>query len=88
MVKVKINSCGFMGDTLPDDVRLAFDTGKQVLVEVENGTCIGELFENMPWLGRPYEEFIVVSINGQQKALDYVLQQDDVVDVIIPAAGG
>ena len=77
-----------MGAALPEDLQQDFDAGRPLAVEVEPGTTIEGLFRKLPWLGSPFEEFIVVSVNGQQRGLDYVLQSEDAIDVIIPAAGG
>ena len=88
MPTIKIRSCGFMGAALPEDLQQDFAADKPLSVEVEPGTTIEGLFRKLPWLGSPFEEFIVVSVNDQQRELDYVLQPEDVIDVIIPAAGG
>jgi molybdopterin converting factor small subunit len=77
-----------MGPALPEKYRLDFDSGRPLVVEIESGTSVEGLFRELPWLGRPFEEIIVVSVNGQQQELDYVLQPGDVLDIIIPAAGG
>ena len=88
MPTIKIRSCGFMGAGLPENLRSDFDSGRPLVVEIEPGTSIEGLFRKLPWLGRPFEEIIVVSVNGQQQELDYVLQPEDVIDIVIPAAGG
>jgi molybdopterin converting factor small subunit len=77
-----------MGEALPDNFRSDYDAGRPLVINIEQGTCVGELFTKLPWLGRPFEEFIVVFVNDQQRELDYMLQPEDVIDVIIPAAGG
>ena len=88
MPTIKIRSCGFMGATLPENLQPDFDSGRPLAIEVEPGTTIEGLFRKLPWLGSPFEEFIVVSVNGQQRELDYILQPEDVIDLIFPAAGG
>jgi len=60
-------------------------------VEVEPGTCIEELLLKMPWLGPPEEYddlMLVVFVNGKLQPYDYILTDNDVLNLHIPMGGG
>jgi molybdopterin converting factor small subunit len=46
------------------------------------------MFKELPWLGKPLEDSILIFINAQQAALNDELRSGDVLDLITPAAGG
>ena len=58
-------------------------------MEVEPGTSVEGLLTKLPWLGLDgsFDDMILVFVNGQQQALDYMLQSEDVLDLHTPAAG-
>jgi hypothetical protein len=86
LITIKIRS--FFAAVLPDDLWSQFISGNPLVVEVEPGTSVKGLLRELPWLGRSFDDMILVFVNGQEQALDYVLQSEDVVDLHIPASGG
>ena len=73
---------------LPEDMRLDYIMGKPIVVELEAGTTLAGMLEKLPWLGRPFEESILIFVNDQEEALGYELQSGDVLDLVTPAGGG
>jgi len=88
LTTIKIRS--YFAAGLPDDLWSQFISGDSLVVEVEPGTSIEGLLRQMPWLGLGgvSDDMILVFVNGQQQALNYVLQSEDVIDLHIPASGG
>ncbi len=88
MITVKIRS--FFAAGLPDDLWSQFMSGNSLVVEVEPGTSVEGLLRKLPWLGLggSFDDMILVFVNDQQQALNYVLQSEDVLDLHIPASGG
>ncbi len=88
MITIKIKS--FFAGGLPDELWSQFISGNSLIVEVEPGTSVEGLLQKLPWLGLggSFDDMILVFVNGQQQALDYVLQSEDVLDLHIPASGG
>lgn len=88
MITIEIRS--FFAGGLPDDLWSQFISGNSLVVEVEPGTSVEGLLRKLPWLGlgESFDDMILVFVNGQQQALNYVLQSEDVIDLHIPASGG
>ncbi len=88
MIEIKIRSYDVITAALPEDMRLDRSLGKPLIVELEEGAKVIDIFEKLPWLGRPLEDTIVVFINGQAEKLYSELQSGDVVDIMTPSGGG
>ena len=87
-IKVTIRSYDIITATLPEDMRLDRKLGKPIVVELQSGTNVEAMFEELPWLGNPLEDTILIFINGEQAVLSDELRSGDVLDLITPAAGG
>ena len=87
-IKVTIRSYDIITATLPEDMRLDRELGKPIVVELQSGTNVEAMFEELPWLGNPLEDTILIFVNGEQAALSDELRSGDVLDLITPAAGG
>jgi molybdopterin converting factor small subunit len=89
MFKVKIRSTFALG--LTDELRTQMDSGDGFYLEVEQGATVQELLQSFPALGPPevYDDMMMhVFVNGKLRGFDHVLQDEDVVDLHIPVAGG
>ena len=53
---------------------------------VEEGTTLAQLVERL--LGLRSGSVLAVAVNGQLSSLDYVIQEQDRVDLFPPLAGG
>ena len=73
---------------LPEDMRLQRIMGKPVVVEPEEGTSVPDIFEKLPWLGRPLEDTILVFVNGKAGMLNDKLKSGDTIDLLRPSGGG
>jgi molybdopterin converting factor small subunit len=89
LIKIKLRSTYGIGST--DHLRSGSSLGKDLVVEVEQGTNVEGLLQKLPSLG-PSEAFddimIHVFVNGKLRGDDYVLQPGDVIDLHIPVSGG
>jgi molybdopterin converting factor small subunit len=88
-MKIRIKSLFAVGAT--DYLKEAPGSGKEMHMEIEEGTTIDELLKTIPAIGPP-EQFddimLHVFVNGHLKGFDYVLQPGDVLDLHIPVSGG
>jgi len=88
-MKIRIKSIFAVG--LTEKLRSLFASGKDLVMEVEQGTKVQELLEKTGSMG-PVESFddlmIHVFVNGKQKGFDYELMPGDVLDIHIPVSGG
>jgi molybdopterin converting factor small subunit len=87
-IKVIIRSYDIMSACLPKDMHLDRKLGQPIPVELVAGTDVGGMFKELPWLGSPLDDTILVFVNGQSATLDHKLREGDIVDLITPAAGG
>jgi len=88
MIKVKIRSYDVITAALPEDMRADRSLGKPFVVELEDGAKVIDIFEKLPWLGRPLEDTILIFINGQAEMLYSELQSGDTIDIMTPSGGG
>jgi molybdopterin converting factor small subunit len=88
-MKIRIKSLFAVGAT--DHLKDTPGSGKEMLMEIEEGTTVDELLKTLPAIGPP-EQFddimLHVFVNGRLKGFDYVLQSGDVLDLHIPVSGG
>ena len=87
LVTVKVRTFDFGGASRPKGLDVK-NSNKPIEVEVETGTNLEGLFKKYSWLGDPRDNSIMAFVNGQQKGLDYLLQQGDVLDFLTPMGGG
>lgn len=88
MINVKIRSYDVITAALPEDMRLDRTLGKPLTVELEEGAKVIDIFEKLPWLGRPLDDTILVFINGQAEKLFSQLHEGDTIDLMTPSGGG
>ena len=88
MIKVTIRSYDVITAALPKDMRLDRSLGKPLVVELKEGAKVIDIFKKLPWLGRPFDDTILVFINGQAEKLYSELQSGDIVDIMTPSGGG
>jgi molybdopterin converting factor small subunit len=88
-VKVRVKSVYAFG--LGRERREAFDSGKDLVLDLEAGTTVEGLLSVLPSLGPPesFDDMMMhVFVNGEARGFDYVLGRGDVVDIHLPASGG
>ena len=88
MIKITIRSYDVITASLPKDMRLDRSLGKPLVVELGEGAKVIDIFEKLPWLGRPFDDTILVFINGQAEKLNSELQSGDTIDLMTPSGGG
>lgn len=89
MIRITVRSTFAVGFT--ERLRSLLGSGGDMIVEVEPGTNVQELLEKMGSLGQSesFDDIMIhVFVNGKLKGFDYVLQQEDVLDIHIPVSGG
>lgn len=88
MITITIRSYDVITAALPENMRLDRSLGKPLAIELEEGAKIIDIFEKLPWLGRPFDDTILVFINGKAEKIYSELQSGDTVDIITPSGGG
>jgi hypothetical protein len=88
MIEVNIRSYDVITAALPEDMRLDRSLGKPLVVELEDGAKVMDIFKKLPWLGRPHDDTILVFINGQAEMLYSELHSGDTIDIMTPSGGG
>jgi hypothetical protein len=87
-IEVTIRSFDVINAALPEDMRLDRIMGKPLVVELEQGARVVDIFTILPWLANPIEDTIVVFINGEAATINSTLQAGDVLDIMTPSGGG
>jgi hypothetical protein len=88
MIKVTIRSYDIINAALPEDMRLDRIMGKPLLVELEQGARVIDIFKNLPWLADPIRDTVVVFINSQAETINSQLHDGDILDLMTPSGGG
>jgi len=88
MIKVTIRSYDVINAALPEDMRLDRIMGKPLLVELEQGARVIDIFKSMPWLADPIRDTVVVFINSQTETINSQLHDGDILDLMTPSGGG
>ncbi len=87
-MKITIRSYDIVTALLPRDMRLDRIMGKPLVVELQEGARVLDIFEKLPWLGRPLEDTILAFVNGESGMLNDELKSGDVIDLLGPSGGG
>jgi len=87
-IKITIRSYDVISAALPEDMRLDRMMGKPLVVELEEGANVLDIFKKLPWLGRPFDDTILVFINNQAETLNSKLESGDTIDIMTPSGGG
>ncbi len=56
-------------------------------IEIMEGTTIADLLTKYN-IKEEHQQYIILSVNGEQKRLSYVLQEDDSLSLYLPIGGG
>ncbi len=88
MIEVKLRSYDVISAALPKDTSFDQPIGEPLVVELDEGAKIIDIFNKLPWLGRPYDDTILVFINGEAKMLMSELESGDTIDILTPSGGG
>ena len=87
-IEITIRSFDVINAALPEDMRLDRIMGKPLVVELEKGARVVEIFTKLPWLADPIKDTVIVFINGEAATINSTLQADDVLDIMTPSGGG
>jgi hypothetical protein len=87
-IEVTIRSFDVINAALPEDMRLDRIMGKPLVVELEQGARVVDIFTKLPWLADPMEDTVIVFINGEAATLNSGMQSGDVLDIMTPSGGG
>jgi hypothetical protein len=87
-IEVTIRSFDVINAALPEDMRLDRIMGKPLVVELEQGARVVDIFTILPWLANPIEDTVIVFINGEAATINSTLQAGDVLDIMTPSGGG
>ena len=87
-IEVTIRSFDVINAALPEDMRLDRIMGKPLVVELEQGARVVDIFTKLPWLADPIEDTVIVFINGEAATINSTLQAGDVLDIMTPSGGG
>jgi hypothetical protein len=87
-IEVTIRSFDVINAALPEDMRLDRIMGKPLVVELEQGARVVDIFTILPWLANPIEDTVIVFINGEAATINSTLQAGDVLDLMTPSGGG
>lgn len=88
MINVTIRSYDVINAALPEDMRLDRIMGKPLLVELEEGARVIDIFKKLPWLADPIRDTVIVFINSEAETLNSSLHDGDILDLMTPSGGG
>ena len=87
-IEVTIRSFDVISASLPEDMSMDRIMGKPLVVELEQGARVVDIFTILPWLANPIEDTVIVFINGEAATINSTLQTGDVLDIMTPSGGG
>ena len=87
-IEVTIRSFDVINAALPEDMRLDRIMGKPLVVELEQGARVVDIFTKLPWLADPIRDTVIVFINGEAATINSEVQSGDVLDIMTPSGGG
>ena len=87
-IEVTIRSFDVINAALPEDMRLDRIMGKPLVVELEQGARVVDIFTKLPWLADPIRDTVIVFINGEAATINSTMQAGDVLDIMTPSGGG
>lgn len=87
-IEVTIRSYDVVTAALPEEMQLDRSMGKPLVVELESGAKVVDIFTKLPWLANPIEDTVIVFINGEAATINSKMQSGDVLDIMTPSGGG
>jgi molybdopterin converting factor small subunit len=88
-VKIKLKSSFAVGVT--EEFLARFQNGHEVIVELDRGSTVLDLLGSLSSIGSPGEwddMLLHVFVNQELKGMDYVLQDNDEINLHLPVSGG
>jgi molybdopterin converting factor small subunit len=88
-VKIKLKSSFAVGVT--EEFLARFQNGHEVIVELDRGATVLDLLSRLSSIGSPGEwddMLLHVFVNQELKGMDYVLQDNDEINLHLPVSGG
>ena len=88
-IKIKLKSSFAVGVT--EEFLTYFQNGHEVMIDLDQGTTVLDLLNRLSSLGSPndWDDMLLhIFVNQEIKGMDYVLQDNDEVNIHLPTAGG
>ena len=88
-IKIKLKSSFAVGIT--EEFLTHFQNGHEVIIDLDQGTTVLDLLNRLSSLGSPndWDDMLLhVFVNQEIKGMDYVLQDNDEINIHLPTAGG
>lgn len=88
-IKIKLKSSFAVGVT--EEFLANFQDGHEVILELDEGTTVGDLLLKLSSIGTPDEwddMLLHVFVNDTIRGMDYVLKGNDEVNLHLPISGG
>ena len=88
-IKIRLKSSFAVGVT--EEFLAHFQNGHEVIIELDQGSTILDLLKRLSSIGSPNEwddMLLHVFVNQELKGMDYVLQDDDGINLHLPVSGG
>lgn len=88
-VKIKLKSSFAVGVT--EEFLESFQSGHEVIMELDQGSTVLDLLNRLSSIGSPDEwddMLLHVFVNNELRGMDYVLQDNDEINLHLPISGG
>jgi molybdopterin converting factor small subunit len=88
-IKIKLKSSFAIGAT--EEFLANFQDGHEVIIELAKGSNVLDLLNRLSSIGSAHEwddMLLHVFVNNVLKGMDYVLQDDDEINLHLPISGG
>lgn len=88
-IKIKLKSSFAVGAT--EEFLADFKDGHDIIMELDEGATVGDLLLKLSSIGAPEEwddMLLHVFINDVVRGMDYILQDDDEINLHLPVSGG
>ena len=88
-IKIRLKSSFAVGVT--EEFLANFQDGHEVIMELDQGATVLDLLGSLSSIGSPSEwddMLLHVFVNQELKGMDYILQDDDEINLHLPVSGG
>ena len=88
-IKIKLKSSFAIGAT--ETFLASFQDGHEVIMEIDKNSTVLDLLNQFSSIGdaRDWDDMLLhVFVNQEIKGMDYVLQDDDEINLHLPSSGG
>jgi len=88
-IKIRLKSSFAVGVT--EEFLAKFQNGHEVIVELDQGATVLDLLGRLSSIGSPNEwddMLLHVFVNQELRGMDYLLQDNDEINIHLPVSGG